>query len=51
MPQFLFAYYSGYSAMTCFDDFFIQLFNTAFTAVPPCMLAVIFWDIAVDRDG
>ena len=23
MPQFFFAYFSGYSAMTCFDDFYI----------------------------
>ena len=45
MPQFFFAYFSGYSAMTCFDDFYIQWYNTLFTSVPPCCLAVIFWDI------
>ena len=51
MPQFFYAYFSGYSAMTCFDDFFIQLYNTAFTAIPPCCLAVVYWDINADMDG
>lgn len=51
MPQFYFAYLSGYSAMTVFDDFYINLYNTLFTSVPPCALAVFYWDIMTDIDG
>ena len=51
MPQFYFAFSSGYSAMTVFDDFNIQLYNTFFTALPPMALAIINWDIMTDIDG
>jgi len=51
MPQYFFAYFSGYSAMTVFDDFYIQLYNTFFTATPPLALAVIYWDLMTDLDG
>ena len=51
MPQFFFALWSGYSAMTVFDDFYIQLYNTMFTALPPLALAIFFWDIQTDIDG
>ncbi len=37
--------------MTVFDDFYIQLYNTLFTSVPPCALAVIYWDLMTDMDG
>ena len=51
MPQFFFAYFSGYSAMTCFDDFYIQLYNAIFTCIPPCSHAIVYWDINAGMDG
>lgn len=51
MPQFFFAFFSGYSAMTVFDDFYIQLYNSIFTSVPPLALAIIYWDLMTEIDG
>lgn len=51
IPQFFFAFVSGYSGMILFDDFYIQLYNTIFTASPPMFLAVMYWDLMTDIDG
>lgn len=45
MPQFFFAYFSGYSAITIFDDFYIQLYNTVYTGVPVVVLGLVYWDL------
>ena len=37
--------------MNLFDDFYIQLYNTIFTALPPIVLACIHWDVMSDLDG
>ena len=51
LPQYYFAYVSAYSAMSIFDDFYIQLYNTAFTSATPVVLACIYWDLMTDMDG
>lgn len=51
LPQYYYAYLSAYSAMNLFDDFYIQLYNTIFTAIPPIVLACIHWDVMSDLDG
>ena len=39
-PQFLFAFYCGYSGQTIFEDWYIALYNLAFTSVPLIIRAV-----------
>ena len=34
VPQFLFSFYSAYSAQTFFDDWYITFYNLIFTALP-----------------
>ena len=50
MPQFYFAYLSGFSALNVFDDFYVNLYNTFFTCLPCVMLGVFYWDIMPDCD-
>lgn len=40
LPQFLFAFYSLYSAQSVYDDWFITFYNMIFTAMPLLVLAV-----------
>lgn len=42
---------SAYSAKSVFDDFQIQLYNAVFTAFPPAVLAIVYWDLMTDIDG
>lgn len=51
IPQFMFAYFSGYSAMSIFDDFYIQLYNALFAQFPASILAILYWDLHADIDG
>lgn len=44
-PQFLFAFYCGYSAQTIFEDMYVTLYNLAFTSVPLVVRAVFEQDI------
>ena len=48
MPQFFYAYLCGYSAMSLFDDFYLQLYNAIFTALGPLALGVLYWDVHPD---
>ena len=50
MPQFLFAYYCGFSATSVFDDFYINLYNTFFTCLPPLALGIFYWDVLPELD-
>lgn len=34
IPQFFFAFFSGFSAQTFFDDWYISFYNLFFTALP-----------------
>lgn len=51
MPQYFYAYYNGYSAMTVFDEWYIQLYNIVFTSMPVILLGVFDWDIHPQLDG
>jgi phospholipid-transporting ATPase len=42
LPQFMFAYISGYSGQTIFDDYYITSYNMVFTALP--LAAKAIWD-------
>jgi magnesium-transporting ATPase (P-type) len=44
LPQFYFAFFSGFSAQTVWDDWYLLLFNSAFTA------AGIFHHAILDKD-
>ena len=50
LPQFFFAFYSGYSGQTIFDDWFVSLFNLIFTCLPLLFKALFDQDIN-DNDG
>jgi magnesium-transporting ATPase (P-type) len=34
IPQFFFAFYSGFSGMTLFDDWYVSLYNMLFNSLP-----------------
>ena len=50
LPQFFFAFYSGYSGQTIFDDWFVSLFNLIFTCLPLLFKALLDQDVN-DDDG
>jgi magnesium-transporting ATPase (P-type) len=50
LPQFFFAFYSGYSGQTIFDDWFVSFFNLIFTCLPLLFKALFDQDIN-DNDG
>lgn len=51
MPQFMFAYISGYSGQTVYDDYYITSYNMILTALPLLMKAVLEQDINPETDG
>lgn len=51
MPHYFFAYACGFSAMTVFDEWYIQLYNILFTSIPVGIHGVADWDIFPDIDG
>eukprot|EP00347_Sterkiella_histriomuscorum_P002642 403367358 len=42
LPQFWFAWYSGFSGQTFYDDIYLTSFNTFVTAIAVCTIAI--WD-------
>ena len=50
LPQFFFAFYSGFSGQTIFDDWFVSLFNLIFTSLPLLFKALFDQDVN-DDDG
>ena len=51
MPHYFFAYFCGFSAMTVFDEWYIQFYNIIFTSIPVLLLGILDWDIHPDIDG
>jgi magnesium-transporting ATPase (P-type) len=45
IPQFVFAFFCGYSGQTIFDDIYISLYNLIFTAFPLIIRAVFEQDV------
>ena len=45
IPQFVFAFYCGYSGQTIFDDIYISLYNLIFTSLPLVIRAVFEQDV------
>ena len=45
IPQFIFAFYCGYSGQTIFDDVYISLYNLVFTSMPLVIRAVLEQDV------
>lgn len=45
IPQFYFAFFSGYSGQTVFDDWYVTLYNLIFTALPLIAKAVLDQDV------
>jgi len=45
LPQFLAAFFCGYSAQTVFDDWFVSFYNLAFTSIPLIIRAVFEQDV------
>lgn len=41
VPQLVFAFYTGYSGQTAYDDFYIALYNLLFTAAPLTIRATL----------
>ncbi|CAG9315183.1 unnamed protein product [Blepharisma stoltei] len=49
IPQFFFAFYCAYSGQTVYDDWYISLYNTIFTALPLMVKALFEKDIVVPQ--
>ena len=45
IPQFIFAFYCGYSGQTVFDDIYISLYNLIFTSFPLVVRAILEQDV------
>lgn len=45
LPQFYIAFYCGFSAQTIFDDWYVALYNLAFTSMPLIIRAVLEQDV------
>lgn len=45
IPQFIAAFYNGFSGQTIFDDIYITLYNLVFTAMPLLIRAVLEQDV------
>lgn len=45
LPQFVFAFFCGYSGQTVFDDIYISMYNLIFTALPLVIRAVFEQDV------
>ena len=45
IPQFIFAFYCGFSAQTIFDDIYISLYNLVFTSLPLVIRAIFEQDV------
>lgn len=50
LPQYFYSYFCGFSATSAFDDFYINLYNTFFTCLPPLSLGIVYWDVLPDLD-
>ena len=51
MPHYFYAYFCGFSAMTVFDEWYIQLYNIIYTSVPVIALGIFDWDVHPALDG
>jgi len=45
LPQFIFAFFNGFSGQTIFDDIYLTLYNLIFTAMPLLIRAVLEQDV------
>jgi len=45
IPQFVAAFYNGFSGQTIFDDIYITLYNLLFTSIPLLFRAVLEQDV------
>lgn len=45
LPQFYLAFYVGFSAQTIFDDWYVSLYNLAFTSIPLVVRAIMEQDV------
>jgi magnesium-transporting ATPase (P-type) len=50
IPQFYYAYYTGFSGQTLYDDWFVSLYNMMFTCLPLVFKAIMEQDIN-EEDG
>lgn len=51
LPQFLYAFYCGYSGQTIYEDFYISFFNLIFTLFPLLVKATFESDLNYVTDG
>lgn len=51
IPQFIFAFYCGYSGQTIFDDVYITMYNLVFTSLPLVIRAVLEQDVYYITDA
>lgn len=51
IPQFIFAFYCGYSGQTVFDDVYITMYNLVFTSLPLVIRAVLEQDVYYITDS
>lgn len=49
IPQFLYAFYCGFSGKSVYDDWYISLYNTIFTAAPLMSRALFEKDIMIPK--
>ena len=46
LPQFLIGFFNGYSGQTIFDDWYVTLYNVAFTSIPLVLRAIFEQDVS-----
>lgn len=51
LPLFYYAFYTGFSGMTLYDDWYISLYNVVFTNFPLLFRAMLDFDVSISRDG
>lgn len=50
IPQFIFAFFNGYSGQTIYDDWYVSLYNLLFTTFPLLIKALLERDVC-EEDG
>lgn len=50
VPQFYYAFYTGFSGQTLYDDWFVSLYNLCFTSLPLLFKALLDQDLVIE-DG
>lgn len=51
LPVLFYAFYTGFSGLTLYEDFYISFYNMCFTCLPLLFRAMLDFDISSSKDG